>query len=106
MLEVLLCRHIHLFLRSKHISDEVKALFLQLLCVHKIEEAVVDKRQIERSLNDSSWEAHEVRDQMLLHIERSWLNQVLIGVVEEHVEIAQHHLINEGRKIKVVEIER
>ena len=105
VLEVLLGRHIHLLLRSKHISDEVKALFLQLLCVLDIEEAVVDKRQVERSLDNSSREAHEVRDQMLLHIVRSGLNQVLIGVVEEHVEIAQHHLIDEGGKVKVVEVE-
>ena len=58
VLEVLLGRYIHLLLRSKHISDEVKALFLQCLCVLYIEEAVVYKRQVERSLDNSSWEAH------------------------------------------------
>ena len=69
---------------------------MQSCCILKVEQAVIDQRQIERSLDDCRRESHKVRDQVLLNAERCRLDQVLLRITEEHVKVAENHLVYEG----------
>ena len=69
---------------------------MQSCCILKVEQAVIDQCQVERSLDDCRRESHKVRDEVLLNAERCRLDQVLLRVAEEHVKVTEYHLVNEG----------